>query len=187
MQRCTSKNVECIVEICMSAMAEEEAGVALMLKRGRGRPRKDDMRIVRPPKAVKACVDAVLQVYADDRNRAGKEWVEVAPRPVGRELSAEEQVSFLRCVASIRQMAHANSIAFRSPSSGQYESPQPVQLAAKFMGISEVTAKRIHAAFQESKLSRICVIRGTWRTAGQHGPRAQAICQETSGSVSSSS
>jgi hypothetical protein len=109
------------------------------------------MRIVRPPKAVKACVDAVLQVYADDRNRAGKEWVEVAPRPVGRELSAEEQVSFLRCVASIRQMAHANRIAFRSPS-GQYETPQPVQLAAKLMGISEVTGKRIHAAFQESKV-----------------------------------
>ena len=137
-------------------MSEEEAPAALMLKRGRGRPRKDDMRVVRPAKAVKACVGAVLQVYADDRNRAGKEWVEVAPRPaprpVGRELSAEEQVSFLRCVASVRKMAHANSIAFRSPSSGQYETPQPVQLAAKFMGISEVTAKRIHAAFQESKV-----------------------------------
>ena len=152
MQRCTSKNVECIVEISLSAMPEEEAPVAMMLKRGRGRPRKDDMRMVRPAKAVKACVGAVLQVYADDRNRAGKEWVEVAPRPVGRELSAEEQISFLRCVASIRQMAHTNSIAFRSPSSGQYETPQPVQLAAKFMGISEVTAKRVHAAFQESKV-----------------------------------
>ena len=79
----TSKNVECIVEICLSAMSDEEvAPAALMLKRGRGRPRKDDMRIVRPPKAVKACVDAVLQVYADDRNRASKEWVEVAPRLV---------------------------------------------------------------------------------------------------------
>ena len=89
----------------MSAMPEEEAGVALMLKRCRGRPRNDDTRMVRPAKAVKACVGAVLQVYADDRNRAGKEWVEVAPRP----------------------------------------------------------------------------------TAGQHGPRAQAICQETSGSISSSS
>ena len=128
-----------------------DAPVAMMLKRGRGRPRKDDAPMVRPAKAGKACTGAVLQVYADDRNRAGKEWVEVAPRPVGRELSAEEQVSFLRCVASIRRMAHANSIAVRS-SSGQYETAQPVQLAAQLMGISEVVGKRIHAQFQESKL-----------------------------------
>ena len=112
-----------------------DAPVAMMLKRGRGRPRKDDMPMVRPAKAVKACTGAVLQVYADDRNRAGKEWVEVAPRPVGRELSAEEQVSFLRCVASTRRMAHANSIAVRS-SSGQYETPQPVQLAAHLCGLA---------------------------------------------------
>ena len=68
-----------------------DAPVAMMLKRGRGRPRKDDAPIVRPAKAGKACTGAVLQVYADDRNRAGKEWVEVAPRPVGRELSAEDR------------------------------------------------------------------------------------------------
>ena len=62
-----------------------DAPVAMMLKRGRGRPRKDDAPMVRPAKAGKACTGAVLQVYADDRNRAGKEWVEVAPRPVGRD------------------------------------------------------------------------------------------------------
>ena len=98
-----------------------------------------------------ACAEqVVLQSYADERNRTGREWVEIAPRPVGRELTAEEQLSYLRCVASIRRMAHSSSLAVRI--SGRFEVPQPVCLAAQLMGISEVVGKRIHAQFQESKV-----------------------------------
>jgi hypothetical protein len=122
------------------------------IKKRRGRPRKEGSAIVRPDKvATAACTEqVVLQSYADERNRTGREWVEVAPRPVGRELTAEEQLSFLRCVASIRRMVHTSSLAVRC--SGRFEVPQPVCLAAQLMGISEVVGKRIHAQFQDSKV-----------------------------------
>jgi hypothetical protein len=132
-----------------ATMSDSEPS-ALMLKKGRGRPRKDGS--VRPAKVVKGCSgQVVLQQYHDDRKRASKEWVEVAPRPIGRGLSAEEKLSFLRCVASIRRMAYENSLTVRS-SSGLFETAEPVKLAAQLMGISEVTAKRVHSQFQESKI-----------------------------------
>jgi len=122
-------------------------------KKRRGRPRKDGCAIMRPAKVANAdtCAEqVVMQSYVDERNRTGREWAEIAPRPVGRELTAEEQLSFLRCVASIRRMAHSSSLALRC--SGRFEVPQPVSLAAELMGISEVVGKRIHAQFQESKV-----------------------------------
>jgi len=128
--------------------APEEASV-MMLKKGRGRPRKGS---VQPAKVAKGCAgQIVLQQYLDDRKRASKEWVEVAQRPIGRGLTAEEKLSFLRCVASLRRMAHEKSLTVRS-ASGLFETPEPVKLAAQLMGISEVTAKRVHSHFQESKL-----------------------------------
>ena len=130
--------------------APDVADSCMMLKKGRGRPRKGDS--VRPAKVAKASAgQVVLKVYLDDRNRPSKEWVEVAPRPIGRELSTEEQLSFLRCVASLRRMAHENTLMVRS-SSGCFETPEPVKLAAQLMGISEAPAKRVHSQFQVSRL-----------------------------------
>jgi hypothetical protein len=134
----------------MSECEHPEEVSAVMLKKRRGRPRKEGS--VRPAKAVKGCGgEVVLQQYLDDRKRANKEWVEVAPRPIGRGLAAEEKLSFLRCVASLRRMAHENRLMVRSLS-GLFETPEPVKLAAELMGISEVAAKRVHSQFQESKV-----------------------------------
>ena len=137
-------------------MSDEEphAGEAIPLNmhRKRGRPRKDDSPMVGPLKEIKACDgQVVMRAYMDDRSRKSKEWAEVTPRSVGCELSAEEKMAFLRCVASLRRMSHAKTLAVRS-SGGTFETPQPVILAGELMGISEVVAKRVHAEFQRSKV-----------------------------------
>ena len=133
---------------------EPHAGEAIPLNmnKKRGRPRKDDSPMVGPLKEIKACDgQVVMRAYIDDRSRKSKEWAEVTPRSVGRELCAEEKMSFLRCVASLRKMSHAKTLAVRS-SGGTFETPQPVILAGELMGISEVVAKRVHAEFQKSKV-----------------------------------
>ena len=74
-------------------MSDEEAhageAIPLNMNRKRGRPRKDDSPMVGPLKEIKACDgQVVMRAYMDDRSRKSKEWVEVTPRSVGRELSA---------------------------------------------------------------------------------------------------
>lgn len=146
------------------ASESEAAGAVMFRPRKRpGRPKNDD-RVMVQAKVLKGTANAVVvQHYEDAQGRAGKGWVEAAPRDSRAVITAEEKVGFLRCVAGIRHMVKPQLRLTVRNAQGQYEGAEPVSLACTLLGISEAEGKRIHAEFQKDKVLPETNLRGSYQ------------------------